>query len=70
TANHGPLWPSVVDARECSHATACHYRYDVSGRTEEGKPICPRASLEVAATQPTWLGMWRAVLMEDSFSVC
>ena len=63
-------WPATIDLRYCEHATACHYRHDVSGQSEEGKPLCPGATLDVSATHKTWWGMWRSVDMDDSFSIC
>jgi hypothetical protein len=70
TTNHGPLYPAVVSFRSCERATACHYRFDLSGRTAEGKPICPRASLTVKAVEVGWWGFVRSTSFSDSFSVC
>jgi hypothetical protein len=70
TPNHGPLYPAVISFRSCDQATACHYRFDVSGRTAEGKPICPRASLTVKAVEVGWWGFVRSTSFSDSFSVC
>ena len=70
TPNHGPLYPAIVDDRRCDQATACHYRYELSGRTKEGKAVCPGATLSVSAVTVQWWGLVRRGEFSDSIRVC
>jgi hypothetical protein len=70
TPNHGPLYPAVIDDRRCDGAKACHYRFELSGRTKEGKPLCPGATLSVSAVSVGWWGFIRQTDFSDSFRVC